>query len=755
MRATRSFAALLALLFSASAGVGATSGETEETGDHGRVTDVSCVTLTAIVTPSEANLTVGSPAPFTATVDCDGQDVTSNSVIKWAVVASAQPIGTVDPQFGASTKFTPTADGKGGLMANVTYNLTATQGFARINVTSSGTVNCPFLTATIQPPGANLAVGQKQRFMAEAWCQDQTGNKTNVTQLARFDWGVQSAGIIGNLSAAQGPMTEFTATMNGNGNLTLQANHTNIIAKDFVPLNVGAVNTCKNVTAVIDQPTAAAHFEEPIMLHGHAICEAVDVGKNSNFTWKVVSGSATVSPVKGNVTQLTGTAVGPVSVTMEVAFNAQTTSSTLVLDILPPRLDATITPASVTLLVGDTQKFIGEARRLPAGTPVPATLTWRILPGPSVGTIDASGLFTAFAPGDATVELTAVWMGGTARATAKVSVSPIGPPTISVAPLSRTLTVGEKATFTASVMDAKGNPLTIKVNWTVDSRIGSGIEVGLDAYEFTAESPGQGQLVAAFDGPTGEISAPATITVVPSPYILVTGRVTDEGGSPVVGAKVEALDISKAVVNSTSTDSSGSFAMWLPRGDYTLRITHPSFGESTQDITAGQDPGVEVKAILKPGNRNPGSPGILPLIGIGAGVGALFLLFAAVASEGIFFALALLPILFYTRLRREKMLDQFTRGQIFGYIMANPGSSYRSIKRGLGLNNGTLTYHLYTLEREKFLRSRTEGVYKRFYPIDVRIPDDGGEEVTPFQRRLWNLINEEQGISQTEAAERL
>jgi DNA-binding MarR family transcriptional regulator len=133
----------------------------------------------------------------------------------------------------------------------------------------------------------------------------------------------------------------------------------------------------------------------------------------------------------------------------------------------------------------------------------------------------------------------------------------------------------------------------------------------------------------------------------------------------------------------------------------------------------------------------------------------MLLLILAMLSEAVFFALALVPVLFYTRLRREKVLDQFTRGQIFGYIMAYPGSTYRGIKRGLGLNNGTLTYHLYTLERERFVRSRADGVYKRFYPIDVRIPDDAGESVTPFQRALWNLVSEEPGISQTEAAERL
>jgi predicted transcriptional regulator len=743
----------LVALIAASSGAVAALAPTEQV--SGQSAASACAQLDAVVAPPEANLTVGNPMQFTALVRCDGTDVTSASLIKWGVAAPANPIGYVQPPDGTSTKFYPTAEGKGGVMANVTYSGQLAQGIARVNVTASGPVTCRSFTTSIAPPGASLAVGEFRAFAAEAWCEDQMGNKVNVTGNASFDWAIQSAAIIGSLSNAQGQQTRFTASADGSGNLTLLANLSGQKAGDYVPISVGAAAVCKNATAHIDPPAAAAQVAEPFPLRGYAVCGSKDVSSSSNFTWKVVSGNATVNPVKGNTTFLTAGSPGSVSVSMEVAYTSELTSASVVLNVVPPMLEAGIAPQSATLLVGESLDFTASAKRLPSGASVPANFTWRVMPGPTVGSIDQSGTFTASAPGTATIEATATYLGGSDTATAKVTVEPAGPASISLSPQSVTLEVGKKANFTASVADGKGRPLSVQVRWTRPAAIADEVSSTAGTLEILATAPGTGELVAAVDGASGELQARASLAVTPSPFFLLSGRVTDGSGAPIAGAKVEALDQTGAVVNSTETDSGGHFEMWLPRGEYTLRITHPSYGEITRGISPGQKSEVNVGALIPVKPIGQGSPGLLPLVGLGAGVGALLILFLAVVSEAAFFALALLPVLFYTRLRREKMLDQFTRGQIFGFVMANPGSSYRGIKRGLGLNNGTLTYHLYTLEREKFVRSRIDGVYKRFYPIDVRIPDDGGEEVTPFQRRLWNLVNAEQGISQADAADRL
>jgi predicted transcriptional regulator len=80
----------------------------------------------------------------------------------------------------------------------------------------------------------------------------------------------------------------------------------------------------------------------------------------------------------------------------------------------------------------------------------------------------------------------------------------------------------------------------------------------------------------------------------------------------------------------------------------------------------------------------------------------------------------LLPL--FTRLKRDEVLNQFTRGEIYGFIKANPGVHLTAIKENLEVANGVLAYHLKVLMREEFIVARREGGYKRFYPRDMQVP---------------------------------
>jgi hypothetical protein len=72
-------------------------------------------------------------------------------------------------------------------------------------------------------------------------------------------------------------------------------------------------------------------------------------------------------------------------------------------------------------------------------------------------------------------------------------------------------------------------------------------------------------------------------------------------------------------------------------------------------------------------------------------------------SARVFFKFLVIPL--YTKIRREEVLDHFTRGRIYGMIESSPGVHYTLIKKKVGVGNGTLTYHLSTLEREGFIRA--------------------------------------------------
>jgi predicted transcriptional regulator len=116
--------------------------------------------------------------------------------------------------------------------------------------------------------------------------------------------------------------------------------------------------------------------------------------------------------------------------------------------------------------------------------------------------------------------------------------------------------------------------------------------------------------------------------------------------------------------------------------------------------------------------------------------------------------LALVPL--YSKIRKEEVLDQFVRGQVFGYIQANPGDHYSSIRQTLKLKNGTLAYHLRTLERESFVFSRMDGIFRRFYPTGLdpaRVRVRGSVRET--HRRILELIDGSPGITPKELAGKL
>lgn len=139
----------------------------------------------------------------------------------------------------------------------------------------------------------------------------------------------------------------------------------------------------------------------------------------------------------------------------------------------------------------------------------------------------------------------------------------------------------------------------------------------------------------------------------------------------------------------------------------------------------------------------------------------LFVAGGVMVHEGWKFkAIMLVAVPLYTRIRKETALDNFTRGRIYGYIEANPGEHYNSIKKALEIPNGSLAYHLRTLEREGFIKALMDGTYKRFYPKRMNLPkgDDGQvvpENLSKMQKLIIDSIEREPGISQREIARAL
>lgn len=139
-------------------------------------------------------------------------------------------------------------------------------------------------------------------------------------------------------------------------------------------------------------------------------------------------------------------------------------------------------------------------------------------------------------------------------------------------------------------------------------------------------------------------------------------------------------------------------------------------------------------------------------------ISALTIGLIAFTETGKYKFLALLPLLIpmYTRIQKEDVLDQFVRGQIYGYIKTNPGVHYNQIRRGIDVKNGTLSYHLGVLEKTELIKSRREGLrYRAFYPTSMKFPKVERFRLTELQISILDIINKNSGIDQKEIANKL
>ena len=136
-------------------------------------------------------------------------------------------------------------------------------------------------------------------------------------------------------------------------------------------------------------------------------------------------------------------------------------------------------------------------------------------------------------------------------------------------------------------------------------------------------------------------------------------------------------------------------------------------------------------------------------------LGCIIGVFFVTGTEiGYFAFISALVVPLFVRLKKEKVLSNFTRGEIFGYIKANPGVHYMAILQTLELENGVLAYHLLVLEREGYIKSVRDGLYKRFYPREMKIPTKV-IQLSRLQKDIIDKIKDNPGITQSGIAKGL
>jgi len=149
-------------------------------------------------------------------------------------------------------------------------------------------------------------------------------------------------------------------------------------------------------------------------------------------------------------------------------------------------------------------------------------------------------------------------------------------------------------------------------------------------------------------------------------------------------------------------------------------------------------------------NKNKG-----PVTAVSASFGLLAFGLLVFTESGKYKLLLLFTLLLplYTRIQKEDVLDQFVRGQIYGFIKTNPGVHYNQILRKVGVKNGTLSYHLGVLEKTELIQSRREGLkYRAFYPTGMNFPKAERFRLTDLQIKIIGSIRSQPGLAQKEIA---
>ena len=322
----------------------------------------------------------------------------------------------------------------------------------------------------------------------------------------------------------------------------------------------------------------------------------------------------------------------------------------------------------------------------------------------------------------------------------------------------------------SSNFDDHCNDSNYNYNWFVDGRlIGTGCNIDVDLFTDIGGLGSHNIRLNVKYIPTGETSYTSImINIVP---VTPNFNVNIQGANSVNGVMVKANKVNKIVVIAIAYNSS-------QQKNITYRIVKGPQGASintTTGVVEWKPPKIqqgdeyEVDLVVAVSlddyqqnetiHLNVESTNVVaqpvclswPVIGMVLIVCLAFGMVFAGTEVGIF-AIYSFAFLMYTRLRSEMVLDNFLRGQIYGHICENPGLHLNELKKKLELPNGTLVYHLRTLEREGLIKSYQNGAGRVFYSSKVKVSKEL-IHLTKAQKWILQLIKEKPGISQKEISQ--
>jgi len=429
-----------------------------------------------IISPGQGSVTAGQQLQLSAQVTDDQGNVLSGRPISFTSgapgIATVTASGLVTGVAPGTATITATSEGKTG---------TATVTVAPI----------PVAKVVVTPDSPNVTVGQTVQLNVSvqgANNQELTGRTVTWSSGAPGVASVSATGVVSGLAP---------------GTAIIFANVEGVVGMSTVTVRQVAVGS-----VVVTPQTASVPVGGAVQLSASVRDAAGGELQGRLVGWTSSDESIAVVSSTGSVT---GIKIGTATITASSEGKSGTATVTVTAAAVA---SVNVTPPSASVTVGQTTTLTAQTLDANGSALTGRAVAWTSS-NTGVATVSATGVVTGVAPGNATITATSEGKSGTSAITV-TAPAPAPVASVTVAPATLPLTVGQTGTLTATTRDAANNVLTDRaITWTSSAE---GVATVAPNGTVTAVAPGSATITATSEGKSGT----ATVTVTAIPVASVT-----------------------------------------------------------------------------------------------------------------------------------------------------------------------------------------------------------------------------------------
>ncbi|MDE0357248.1 MAG: hypothetical protein OXN92_05845 [Gammaproteobacteria bacterium] len=455
--------------------------------------------LTASLSPAADTVQTGQTAEFT--LEIAGGD------------PGAEPAWTcasADTTVASATRTDSGCSATGTGTGTTTIAASVTRGTLTATASASLQVTPPPLTASLSPPADTVEMGQTVDFTLEVAGGDPSAEPA---------WTCASADT--TVASAARTDSGCSATGTGTGTTTIAASVTR-----------GALTAEASASLEVTPP--------PLIVSLLPAADTVQTGQTAEFTLEITGGDPSAEPAwtcaSADATvassartdsgcSATGTGTGTTTIAASVTRGALTATASASLEVIPPPLIVSLSPAADTIQTGQTAEFTLE---ITGGDPN-AEAAWTCASADttvaSSARTDSGCSATGTGTGTTTIAASVTRGALTAEASASLEVTP--PPLIvSLLPAADTVQTGQTAEFT---LEITGGDPSAEPAWTCASADATVASSARTASGCSATGTGTGTTTIAAIVTRGALTATASasLEVIPPPLIVSLSPAAD------------------------------------------------------------------------------------------------------------------------------------------------------------------------------------------------------------------------------------